>query len=83
MLEQGILSFVNLIILLSISIGLINLFPIPMLDGGHLVLYFIEIVIGKPINKEIQEKILKFGFVIIITLAVLLTYNDIINLFNF
>ena len=54
-----------------------------MLDGGHLVLYFIEIVIGKPINKEIQEKILKFGFVIIITLAVLLTYNDIINLFNF
>ena len=83
MLEQGILSFVNLIILLSISIGLTNLFPIPMLDGGHLVLYFIEIVIGKPINKNVQEKILKFGFVIIITLAVLLTYNDIINLFNF
>ena len=83
MLEQGILSFINLVILLSVSIGLINLFPIPMLDGGHLVLYFIEIVNGKPINKNIQEKILKFGFAIIITLAVLLTYNDIINLFKF
>ena len=83
MLEQGFLSFVNLIILLSISIGLINLFPIPMLDGGHLVLYTIEFLIGKPINKNTQEKIFKFGFFIIITLAVLLTYNDIINLFNF
>ena len=83
MLEQGFLSFFNLIILLSISIGLINLFPIPMLDGGYLVLYLIEILIGKPIDKNIQEKMFKFGFVIIITLAVLLTYNDIINLLKF
>ena len=83
MLEQGILSFINLVILLSISIGLINLFPIPMLDGGHLVFYIIEFLIGKPIEKSLQEKIFKFGFAIIITLAVLLTYNDIISLFNF
>ena len=83
MLEQGFLSFINLIILLSISIGLINLFPIPVLDGGHLVFYLIEIIIGKPINKDIQEKTFKLGFAIIITLAILLTYNDIISLFNF
>ena len=83
MLEQGFMSFINLIILLSISIGLINLFPIPMLDGGHLVLYIVEIVIGKPINKNVQEKIYKIGFAIIISLAVFLTYNDIINLFKF
>ena len=81
MFEEGVLSFVNLIILLSVSIGLINLFPIPMLDGGHLTLYFIEFVIGKPINKKIQENMYKIGFAIIITLALLLTYNDIINLF--
>ncbi len=80
-LESGVLSFIYLIIYLSISIGLINLFPIPMLDGGHLVLYTIEFLNGKPINKNIQEKIFKIGFVIIITLAVLLTYNDIINIF--
>ena len=83
MLEQGFLSFANLIVLLSVSIGLINLFPIPMLDGGHLVLYLIEIVIGKPVNKNVQEKLFKIGFAIIITLAVLLTYNDIISLFKF
>ena len=82
-LEAGLLSFINLIILLSISIGLINLFPIPILDGGHLVLYIIEMFIGKPVNKNIQEIMLKLGFAIIITLAVLLTYNDIINLFRF
>ena len=83
MLEQGLLSFANLIVLLSVSIGLINLFPIPMLDGGHLVLYLIEIVIGKPVDKNVQEKLFKIGFAIIITLAVLLTYNDIISLFKF
>ena len=83
MLEQGFLSFANLIVLLSVSIGLINLFPIPMLDGGHLVLYLIEIVIGKPVDKSVQEKLFKIGFAIIITLAVLLTYNDIISLFKF
>ena len=82
MLEQGVLSFINLVILLSISIGLINLFPIPMLDGGHLTLYLIEFILGKPVNKNVQENMFKFGFVIIITLAVLLTYNDIINLFK-
>tara|TARA_B100001123_G_scaffold7618_2_gene9415 strand:+ start:2984 stop:4075 length:1092 start_codon:yes stop_codon:yes gene_type:complete len=82
-LEAGILSFINLIILLSISIGLINLFPIPMLDGGHLVMYTVEFLIGRPVNKNIQEKIYKFGFAVIITLAVFLTYNDIINLINF
>ena len=54
-----------------------------MLDGGHLVLYLIEIVIGKPVDKKLQEKLFKVGFAIIITLAVLLTYNDIISLFKF
>ena len=81
MLNEGLFSFINLIILLSVSIGLINLFPIPMLDGGHLVFYIIEIFLGKPVNKKFQENMFKIGFAIIITLAVLLTYNDIINLF--
>ena len=83
LLEAGLLSFINLIIILSITIGLINLFPLPVLDGGHLTLYIIEILFGKPVNKNIQEIIFKIGFAIIITLAVFLTYNDIINLFKF
>ena len=82
MLEQGFLSFINLIILLSISIGLINLFPIPMLDGGHLVMYIFEGILGKPLNKEIQKTLFKIGFILIITLAVFLTYNDLIGLFD-
>ena len=80
MLSQGFYSFIELIILLSISIGLINLFPIPMLDGGHLVMYMLEAINGKPLNKNIQESIFKFGFIFIISLAILLTYNDIIGL---
>ena len=83
LLEAGLLSFINLIIILSVTIGLINLFPLPVLDGGHLTLYIIEILFGKPVNKNIQEIIFKIGFAIIITLAVFLTYNDIINLFKF
>ena len=54
-----------------------------LLDGGYLTLYIIEILFGKPVNKNIQEIIFKIGFAIIITLAVFLTYNDIINLFKF
>ena len=55
MLEAGFLSFINLIIILSITIGLINLFPLPVLDGGHLLFYIIEGIIGKPINENIQN----------------------------
>ena len=82
MFQEGFLSFLNLIILLSISIGLINLFPLPVLDGGHLVMYLVEGIIGKPINADIQKLAFKIGFIIIITLAVLLTYNDILSLFK-
>ena len=82
MLEAGFLSFINLIIILSITIGLINLFPLPVLDGGHLLFYIIEGIIGKPINENIQKMFFKIGFVLIITFAIFLTYNDILSLFN-
>ena len=83
MLEQGFLAFLNLIILLSVSIGLINLFPVPVLDGGHLLFYIFEGIIGRPINQKIQKIFFKIGFILIITFAVFLTYNDIVSLFNF
>ena len=82
MLQEGFISFINLIILLSITIGLINLFPLPVLDGGHLVMFLIEGIIGKPIDEDIQKLAFKIGFIIIITLALLLTYNDILSLFK-
>ena len=82
LLEAGLLSFINLIIILSVTIGLINLFPLPVLDGGHLLFYIIEGIIGKPINENIQKMFFKIGFVLIITFAIFLTYNDILSLFN-
>ena len=81
-LEAGFLPLIKLIIILSITIGLINLFPIPILDGGHLALYVLEILFGQPVNKNAQEIMFKIGFAIIVTLAIFLTYNDIINLFK-
>ncbi len=73
---HGILPLINLTAVLSISIGLLNLMPVPMLDGGHLMYYVIEIVRGKPLSEKLQD----FGFRIGITLVLLLmgfaTWND-------
>ena len=78
--EQGTSSLIALMAVLSASIGLINLFPIPVLDGGHLLFYAIEAVRGKPLNERAQEIGLKIGFVLIISLMVFATYNDVIRL---
>ena len=76
MLEQGFLSFINLIILLSISIGLINLFPIPMLDGGHLMFYFFEKILGRPLSQKTQEGFFRIGLFMLISLMFFVTFND-------
>ena len=66
--------------LLSINLGLINLFPIPVLDGGHVVIFLIEIVIRREINEKAKEWVFKFGFALLIALMFFATYNDIIHL---
>lgn len=78
--EQGTSSLIGLMAVLSASIGLINLFPIPVLDGGHLLFYAIEAVRGKPLNERAQEIGLRIGFALIISLMVFATYNDVIRL---
>jgi regulator of sigma E protease len=72
----GLFQFVNVIAFLSVSIGLINLFPIPMLDGGHLVYYAIEAVRGKPLGERAQEWGFRIGFSLVIMLMVVGTWND-------
>ena len=76
-------ALVQLGAVLSISIGLINLFPIPMLDGGHLLYYLIEAIRGKPLGQKAQEMGFKLGFAIVITLMLVATFNDLsrFNLF--
>ena len=78
--QQGVMALITLAALLSINLGLINLLPIPMLDGGHLLFYGIEAAKGSPVPEKIQEMALRFGFVILIALMVFANLNDLIQL---
>jgi regulator of sigma E protease len=74
--EYGIFPFLSIMAYISISLGLINLFPIPLLDGGHLFFYFIEFIRGKPLNEQVQEYFYRFGFFVLFTLMFFATFND-------
>ncbi|MGQ0484267.1 MAG: RIP metalloprotease RseP [Hyphomicrobiales bacterium] len=76
----GLFQFVSVIAFLSISIGLINLFPIPMLDGGHLVYYGLEALRGKPLGPNTQEWGFRIGFSLVLALMVIGTWNDVVRL---
>lgn len=80
MAKSGILALIMFTALLSINLGLINLFPIPMLDGGHLVFYGLEAIKGKPIPEKFQEYAFRFGFVILIGIMFFANLNDIVQL---
>ena len=72
----GVVALINLAAVLSVSIGLLNLFPIPMLDGGHLLYYGIEAVRGRPLGERAQELGFQIGFVLVISLMLFATWND-------
>jgi regulator of sigma E protease len=76
----GILPLINLIAVLSVNLGLINLVPIPILDGGHLLFYFGEWLYGKPIPRQAQDLGLRFGVALILSLYVFTTINDLSRL---
>ncbi len=80
-MRQGILTFVIFLAQVSIGIGLINLFPIPMLDGGHLVVYFVEFVTRKPLGQKVQNVLGYIGIGFLIFLMLLTFKNDILRLF--
>jgi regulator of sigma E protease len=76
----GATGLIGLVAVLSVSIGLINLFPIPMLDGGHLLFYAIEAVRGRPLSDRAQEIGFRIGFAIVVMLMLFATWNDIVHL---
>jgi regulator of sigma E protease len=78
----GISPLMHLAAVLSVSIGLLNLFPVPLLDGGHLLFYLIEAVRGKPLSERAQEMGFRIGFAIVLMLMIFATYNDIMHLFS-
>lgn len=81
MAERGYIALLTFTALLSINLGLINLFPIPMLDGGHLAFYVIESLRGKPLSEKSQEYAFRFGLVVLVMLMTFANLNDIIQLF--
>jgi regulator of sigma E protease len=76
----GLVPLINLAAVLSVSIGLLNLFPIPLLDGGHLLFYAIEAVRGRPLSERAQEMGFRIGLAIVLMLMIFATYNDILHL---
>jgi regulator of sigma E protease len=80
MAQDGLVSLVFFMAALSINLGLINLLPIPMLDGGHLAFYAIEAVRGRPLNRRTLEYFFRFGLVFVLMLMILATWNDLVNM---
>lgn len=80
--SSGALDFLIFMALLSINLGLINLFPIPLLDGGHVVIYLIEIFSGRELNERVKDYVFRFGLFLIVSLMLFATYNDFVRLFH-
>ena len=80
--KSGLLSFLSFIALISISIGFLNILPIPMLDGGHLVFVLIEAIIRKPIPDKIKENTMKVGLAALLLLVLVVSYHDVLRFFN-
>ncbi len=83
MAQDGSINLIFFMAALSINLGLINLFPIPMLDGGHLAFYAIEAIRGKPLDKRIQEYGFRFGLIFVLALMIFATWNDLLSLHVF
>jgi regulator of sigma E protease len=78
--SAGFVALLNLAAIISVSIGLLNLFPIPMLDGGHLLFYGIEAVRGRPLSESTQEIGFRIGLAFVLMLMIFATWNDLIHL---
>ncbi|MGY2052916.1 RIP metalloprotease RseP [Methylobacterium sp. JK268] len=76
----GLSAVIGLVAVLSVSIGLINLFPVPLLDGGHLLFYAIEILRGRPLSERAQEIGFRIGLALVLMLMLFATWNDIVQI---
>ena len=79
---MGLMAFLGFLAIVSISLGVLNLLPIPMLDGGHLLYYLIEVVKGSPVSAQVEAVGLKIGMAFIAGLMMLALYNDLMRLMN-
>ncbi|MBV9524169.1 MAG: RIP metalloprotease RseP [Alphaproteobacteria bacterium] len=80
--QGGVMSLIQFMAYLSVNLGLINLFPIPVLDGGHLLFYVAEAIRGKPLGQKAQEYGFRIGLALVLTLMVFATWNDLVHIYG-
>jgi len=78
--KHGLVAFLSIMAYISISLGFINLFPIPMLDGGHLMFYAVEKILGKPLAQKTQEGFFRIGLFLLLSLMIFTTFQDLRDL---
>ena len=76
------MNIIYILAYLSVNVGILNLFPIPVFDGGRILFLFIEKIFRKPVSKKVENWIHSIGFFLIIGLLIYVTFNDVINLFG-
>ena len=77
--NEGILAVIGIMIFLNVSLGVMNLLPIPVLDGGHLTIFTIELLKGKPLSIRFQETVTQIGMVLLLTLMIFAFGNDLVR----
>ncbi|MFQ5682630.1 MAG: RIP metalloprotease RseP [Candidatus Binatia bacterium] len=80
--QEGLRSFLMLIAVLSINLGVLNLLPVPVLDGGHLLFFVIELLLGRPVKLQVRERAQQVGLFVLILVMVFASYNDISRFFE-
>ena len=77
--RRDFVYFLNFMALISIMVGVFNLFPFPVLDGGHLMFLIIEAIIRKPVNRKVETWVNQFGVLVLVSLMVFIVFNDVLN----
>jgi regulator of sigma E protease len=80
--QAGLVALAGFMAMISVNLGIINLFPIPILDGGLIIILLVELLTGKPLSMKTQEWVQKIGFSLIVLLMIVVFYNDIVRVFN-
>ena len=80
--ESGVIAYISFMAYLSVSLGVLNLLPVPMLDGGHLVYYLVEVVTGRKVPEHIQAIGLRIGMAIVFSVMIIAISNDLMPYFN-
>jgi regulator of sigma E protease len=80
--QNGLVNLLALTALISINLGILNLLPIPVLDGGHILFFFLETITGRPLSPRVQQAALKIGMILLLMLMLVATFNDILRHFR-